>query len=106
MRPALPHCCRPCLTVAGEAESAAGRAAELEAELAAQRQLAARLEEDLLAADSASASSAAAAGAGGDATGGGEAGGEAAGGEASMVGVLCSQRDRFRARAQVGRGCR
>ena len=95
-----------CLVVllrAGEAESAAGRAAELEAELAQQKELVARLEEDLLAADSAGGAAGAA---GGAAAGAGEAGsadgggGAEGGGEQTMVAVLCSQRDRFRARAQ------
>ncbi|EFN56705.1 hypothetical protein CHLNCDRAFT_144082 [Chlorella variabilis] len=87
----------------GEAESAAGRAAELEAELAQQKELVARLEEDLLAADSAGGAAGAA---GGAAAGAGEAGsadgggGAEGGGEQTMVAVLCSQRDRFRARAQ------
>ncbi|PRW51060.1 CASP-like [Chlorella sorokiniana] len=92
----------------GEAEAAAGRAAELEAELEQQKQLVARLEEDLLAAEGAASSAAAAAGVNGSSDalaggGGGAAGGEGDG-EQTMVAVLCSQRDRFRARAQEVEG--
>jgi hypothetical protein len=100
------------LLAVGEAETAAGRAAELEAELAQQKELVGRLEEDLLAADNAGGggsggagaggSDAMAAAAGGQLAGGGGSGelGGGSGGEQTMVAVLCSQRDRFRARAQ------
>ncbi|KAI7841244.1 hypothetical protein COHA_005081 [Chlorella ohadii] len=94
----------------GEAEASAGRAAELEAELEQQKQLVARLEEDLLAAEGAASSAAAAGGGGagsGDALAGGNGGGAAGGegeGEQTMVAVLCSQRDRFRARVQEVEG--
>ncbi|PSC73915.1 Transcription factor CCAAT displacement CDP1 [Micractinium conductrix] len=87
----------------GEAEAAAARAAELEGDLAAEKELVGRLEDDLLAAESAggvgAGGSAAAAAAG--ATDGGQEGAGGAGreGESPMVAVLCSQRDRFRARA-------
>lgn len=101
----------------GEVEAQAGHAAELEAELAAARQLAGRLEEDLLQAqDAASAAAAPGFGAGtggaGDVAGEGSTAGEGGAGAADgtgggaegrwepMVAVLSSQRDRFRARAQ------
>ncbi|KAL4853646.1 hypothetical protein ACK3TF_005368 [Chlorella vulgaris] len=83
----------------GEAESAAARAAELEAGLAQQKELVARLEEDLLAAEGSGSGGAAGSSAMDAAAGGGGGDGDG-GGEQTMVGVLCSQRDRFRARAQ------
>jgi hypothetical protein len=100
------------LLATGEAETAAGRAAELEAELAQQKELVGRLEEDLLAADNAGGGGSSGGGtggngamvaaAGGQLAGGGGSGelGGGSGGEQTMVAVLCSQRDRFRARAQ------
>ncbi|KAK9803913.1 hypothetical protein WJX72_004650 [[Myrmecia] bisecta] len=89
----------------GEAEAASASAAELSAEVAAQKALIARLEEDLLAAEKQAD--------GGKASRTGEEGcsgrdmdglldesGEAGGSGRTMVGVLVSQRDRFRKRAQ------
>ncbi|KAI3427262.1 hypothetical protein D9Q98_007195 [Chlorella vulgaris] len=83
----------------GEAESAAARATELEAGLVQQKELVARLEEDLLAAEGSGGGGAGGSGAMDVAAGGGGGDGDG-GGEQTMVGVLCSQRDRFRARAQ------
>ncbi|KAL4425119.1 hypothetical protein ABPG77_008224 [Micractinium sp. CCAP 211/92] len=84
----------------GEAEAAAARAAELDAELAQQKELVGRLEEDLLAAEGAGGGGAT------DSAGGPDSaaaeGGE--GGEQTMVAVLCSQRDRYRARVQEVEG--
>jgi membrane protein involved in colicin uptake len=87
---------------AGEAEAAAARSSELEAELAAQKELAARLEEDLLAAEHAGAPSTGSGGAAGELGDAGDGGG--GGGEQTMVSVLCSQRDRYRARVQEVEG--
>ncbi|GAB4818452.1 hypothetical protein N2152v2_005498 [Parachlorella kessleri] len=92
----------------GEAEASAAKLAELGAELAQQRELVARLEEDLLAAERAAGARSAA----GEAAEGGtisptasgmlqEApGGDGAGEGPSMLSVLCHQRDRFRARVR------
>lgn len=64
-----------------------------------QKELVARLEEDLLAAEGSGGGGAGGSGAMDVAAGGGGGDGDG-GGEQTMVGVLCSQRDRFRARAQ------
>ncbi|GIL82821.1 hypothetical protein Vretifemale_11744 [Volvox reticuliferus] len=90
-----------------EADAALVHAAELEAQLAEQVALVRQLEEDLLASRAAEARLAAGAGAiapGGSASSPNVAGlvtsasGDTDDGDASMVRVLCAQRDRFRAR--------
>ncbi len=99
-----PSWCLPCswclCLPAGEAEAAAARAAELEAELAQQKELVGHLEEDLLAAEGAAGGGATGSAGGPDSAA--AEGGE--GGEQTMVAVLCSQRDRYRARVQEVEG--
>ncbi|GIL55034.1 hypothetical protein Vafri_10686 [Volvox africanus] len=88
-----------------EADAALVHAAELEAQLAEQVALVRQLEEDLLASRAAEARLAAGAGAPGGSTSSpnvaglvASASGDTDDGDASMVRVLCAQRDRFRAR--------